>query len=422
MHRNYIVSNRSILDNFRLSTVFGLSTFLLQLSIIFNIAFAKGGIGVLGTPITNGYICFAVYSIFAFVIFLSHKTIAFTNLVAYILTLPFQATFIVTAVFVGIDEESKGFVISQFLSFLIFPFIFMIIIPTHFNKMTSKDWNGVFVFSIRFAVWFGLFNFVFIHLMGYQINIPGLIINLSEADYFDPALKNNLRGSVYKLISSYNNGNVFGVCMSMMLPIYCLIERHQFNKVAAFSAVFLSLSRTAWIGLALCFIYLYFRNIRSMTYNLYAIVIAGLVVAAVIWATNFIGVDTEAFVFDKELGNRAGQLAILSNFDFLPSKPLSVIEEIVFTSILEVFGLFGLIFFCVFLASPLIAMFFKAEQTEFAKRAAAGVFIYCVLSGSDGCIQLAPVMWIYNFLALIALGKPESAALVHGDRQGTSKY
>ena len=387
------------------SYLFKIPTLLFQLCILFNIAFAKGGFGLFGSPVTNGYIVFVIYIIFSLPILLSSKRLFLRNTLSYALTLPFSATFILTTIVLGVDVNLKGLYMSQTLSFVIFPFLFMIIVPAHFNRMTDGDWNGVFVFAIRFAIWFGLFNFIYIHTMGYQVNIPWLIVNLGDID-FDPGQKDNLRGSVYKLISSYNNGNIFGVCMCMLMPLYFLLERSIFNKYASFIATFLSLSRTVWIGLVLCLFYFYIRSNKSLITNISAIVLIILFVQGLIWATNFIGVDTESFLFDKNLGARVDQLDVINSLHMFPYKEIGNIAEIVYTSILNQFGIVGFIFFIIFMAAPLLCAFLGSVPTECGSAAAAGMMIYCVLCGSDGALPLAPVMWIYNFLGLVALSKP----------------
>jgi len=46
------------------------------------------------------------------------------------------------------------------------------------------------------------------------------------------------------------------------------------------------------------------------------------------------------FIFDSPLGNRVGQLEILSNWSFFPSEKFEFIEKIVYLSILKTFGFF----------------------------------------------------------------------------------
>jgi len=51
-----------------------------------------------------------------------------------------------------------------------------------------------------------------------DIEIPYFTIN--AADVGEVADKYNQRGNIMKLISTYNNGNIFGVCTLMFFPLF----------------------------------------------------------------------------------------------------------------------------------------------------------------------------------------------------------
>ncbi|MFD2579036.1 hypothetical protein ACFSTD_11345 [Novosphingobium colocasiae] len=93
----------------------------------------------------------------------------------------------------------------------------------------------------------GLMNFVLYPIIKNIIQIPYVTVNV--ADYGTIFLRNNTRGPFLKLLSTYNNGNLYGDCMLMLAPIYFLYERSRVWMLMLIAALVCTLSRTVWIGM-----------------------------------------------------------------------------------------------------------------------------------------------------------------------------
>ncbi len=95
------------------------------------------------------------------------------------------------------------------------------------------------------------------------VQVPGLTVNYT--DYADNGplwytQKNNgVTSSDQKIISTYQNGNVFGSSLVLMFPlVFCYLFK-RYNRIAIMSVVLfsitgaLTLSRTCWLGIAIVF-------------------------------------------------------------------------------------------------------------------------------------------------------------------------
>src|SRR5690606_25097688 len=87
------------------------------------------------------------------------------------------------------------------------------------------------------------------------------------------------RGGIFKLISTYNNGNIFGICMVMLLPLYACLERRTWPQLVVKAALVLTLSRTVWAGL-IAYEVLHRLYVRRVTWRTLGVMAAWVAVAA----------------------------------------------------------------------------------------------------------------------------------------------
>ena len=78
------------------------------------------------------------------------------------------------------------------------------------------------------AAW-GIFLFFFRPLTGHFIEIPYITVNASDYGELENT-KNIARGTLFKLISTYNNGNLYGVATLLLLPLYLQLEPRRFRR------------------------------------------------------------------------------------------------------------------------------------------------------------------------------------------------
>jgi hypothetical protein len=380
-----------------------LITFLL---VIFIIAFPKGGFKVGEIPITNGYLVLAFASLLAIFVNIYNKALFVMNIkqiIIFVSLLFFQIVFFLSIIFNGFSD--KNFFIATVVSLGVVPFIFIFLFQYQINKINLNLVLNYISRAVLFVSIYGIFLFFYKYITGDFIEIPYLTVNAQdvgalEGKYID-------RGGVYKLISTYNNGNIYGVCILMLLPLYNLIEHTRWKSSIVQVSLILTLSRTVWIGLLLYHILkVILRKKISITklFNLLFFLI--FLVAIIIFIMDYFLHANMNFIFDKNLGGRIGQVESLNIF-FFPNKEFSVIHEIVYISILDQLGVLGLFSFILFMVSPLgIYYIHKRKINDPYKQAIfLGMVIYLIVAFSDGAILYIPVMAIYWFLAALLISK-----------------
>ena len=99
------------------------------------------------------------------------------------------------------------------------------------------------------ALW-GIFNFFWHPFTGHFVEVPYLTVNAAITASLEYT-KHIARGRYLKLISTYNNGNLYGVCTLMLLPLYNHFEKKRWRRWVLKIALLLTLSRGVWVGIVL---------------------------------------------------------------------------------------------------------------------------------------------------------------------------
>lgn len=296
--------------------------------------------------------------------------------------------------------ESLGFLFSYILSMLLMPILFLFIYgktidAPRFDQVFSKT----LINCLRFVTVFGLILFMQKILTGKSLEIPYLTVNIDDLGGLDE--KYNLRGDIMKYTSTYNNGNILGICLLIFMPIYFSVEKKYVFKIIFLASLALTLSRTVWFGMLLFGLLSSLKNIKTKK-GIFILIFSGVsVVIFVPLLLKLINVDT-SFLFDANLGGRLDQLSVLSNLTLFGDGEFNGIAEIIYTSILQEFGIIGLILFIPYLLSPLIIYYFS-NRAKTDRNYHWGLLIYPVICLSDGAILLIPTMAFYWFLASYAL-------------------
>jgi hypothetical protein len=386
--------------------------------LVFLILFPKGGLSSGGVPLTWGYFLLAFCTFLslprAFLTIFSQPLSTWGMLA---LTVPLQIAVVYSAISYPITE--KGFAISELSTFVFLPYIVLILFGPFWEICDRDLLLRVIRGCIFWAAVIGLFLFMWRIKMGYFIEIPYLTVNASDIG-LTGTIKENGRGGIFKLISTYANGNIYGVCTLMLLPLFdCLEGKRHWRKIVVRIAIALTLSRTVWLCLVLSQIikpigdslsaFPRFRlSLRSGYQLLLVIPVIGLVLLG-LWAMN----ADVSFIFDSSFGGRAPQLsAAASNISFFPPLPLEGIAEVVYASVLTELGVLGLIGMFLLLFGPLIISLFNHSiwHDPLRRSALLGQLIYGLAAGMDGAIQYIPVMAMWWILTLIILHDPKTAS------------
>jgi hypothetical protein len=370
----------------------------------FVILFPKGGIKLYALPITWGYLLLFLISLF---LIFTKKTYKINrgHFWTFIALIPFQVVSLSTFIFLGV--ESLGYTVSFLVSFFFLPVLFLCLSSSELEEI---DWEIMQSFvrkALLFLACIGLFLFFYKILTGSLLNIPFLTTTFPDQleDKF------NDRGGLYKLTSTFGNGNIYGICLLMLLPFY-LISEKSFWKVALVKAsIICTTSRTAWIGLIVCEFLSHFfvkkeKRIRSFLWTLLLSVLA--ITTMYLFLSLYIN-----FQLDLSSDNRLAQYGVLQDFKFFPSVPFDGILEVIYMGVLNNFGIIGLCAFCIAMLTPLILFFLQGTNSVENRSIAAGLIIYLFISFSDGAILLIPVMAIYWFLSAFLIANLKCKASLH---------
>jgi len=270
---------------------------ILALLWLFLLVFPKGGIKIAGVPLTWGY--FLLGSISLFLLFRNRFACQSLRLQAFFATLPFQIISALSLIILGMDEVSFG--ISFVLNFFFFPLFFYLSFSEQIDSMNLDFFFKLIKIGVFFVAAYGIILFAIKMTTGKIIEIPFLTVNYG--DYGNMEEKCNNRGLIFKLISTYNNGNIYGICLLIIFPLYQYLENSRWKKLIVVLSLILSFSRTVWAGLIfsqfLVSIFIRKRNIFRLT------TVLAISILTILSVTYYFGFDFN-FLFDRSLGGRIG--------------------------------------------------------------------------------------------------------------------
>jgi hypothetical protein len=376
------------------------------LLIFFLVAFPKGGFKIGDIPITWGYLYIMLIGIIGFYKLFKLKFLPKINLYLLLFMLPFQVIICVTFLLYGYTT-SIGFFLSIILNFVIFPFVFLILFHTY-EKINLFFLFKILKWSVFFTAVYGIVLFVYMLFTGEIFEIPYLSVNMDDDNILT---KHIYRGEgFFKLISTYNNGNIYGEAILILLPLYYFLETNNFRRLLVKIALILTLSRTVWIGIILFEFMNIFRQKKFQTKPIvYFIISICCIFGGVWWFISSAGLDIN-FLFDENLGGRRDVFEVFSDIHLLPNEPINSIHGIAYISILGNYGLFGLLAFAVGLFSPTLFYFLKIvpnAKSEYKKSIVMGIFIYLFIACNDHAILYIPVTCFYWFCVFLLIRKQD---------------
>jgi hypothetical protein len=367
-------------------------------TLVFLVAFPKGGVKEESIPITWGYILLFLPCPF-YLLYIVRNKISSARFLTYLITLPFSIWSVLILSLADREDLILGRLLSWIVSVILMPLVFLIF----FGNILDKIWfrrvlKTTFKICIRFVILFGLFHFLYKLITGIYFEIPFLTVNAD--DYGMTHMKNNLRTAyVSKLLSTYNNGNIFGISILIISPLYIGIEKRRIFIVLLGISLLLSLSRTVWIGsLFLLFLY-FFDSLKKRPSLLFILLIFIPIIFHLLSSLVEVFELAEDFLFDKDLGGRIDQFAVLHSLSLAGNLHPDLKGEIVYLSVLRNFGIIGLFLFIFYIFSPLITCWFFKRKSDIQK----GIMAYILMCGSDGGILLIPIICFFWFVSSMAL-------------------
>lgn len=379
------------------------------------VLFPKGGIRLGGLPLTWGYLLLAAFTPAAFAVRFLLMPLRFPRrvLAATLLLLPMQGCFLYAGALYGLMD--LNYVFSTFVGLFALPWIFLLVFGPFFSWVEEAKLRRWFCACIFIAAAWGILLFVMYPLAHRDIEVPYLTVNASDYGTIQSG-KSNARGFFLKLISTYNNGNIYGVATLLLFPLYARLETARWRRNTVRLALLLTLSRTVWVGLVInellslipplfrqiyTFPVLYLGEARRRLFALLATVL--LVFGSVSLVTLRAG--NLGFLFDRTLGNRLGEVNAASQTTFLPEHALYGFGEVLYASAAQYWGVTGLVAFLLIMFSPLLIVLGNPTLLRYPLRRAAlkALLVYTVMAGSDGAFNFIPVMAFYWFVYAVFL-------------------
>jgi hypothetical protein len=402
----------------RIPTLAGVITWFL---LTFLVMLPKGGIKAGTVPLTWGYAFLGLLFLPLALIRLTGYPLRTTplTLAVFCSLLPFQFLLFYSAYING--SESVGITASLIAGLVFMPAIFLGIFPSFLRLIEFERFRRYFCFCILAAALWGIFLFFYHPIMGKYIEIPFLTVNLGDYGQLETT-KNISRGSYLKLISTYNNGNLYGVATLILLPLYILLEPKAWKRNIVRVALVLTLSRTVWAGLIL-------EQALSLTVKLPSVISGfprirpggvlnrlvalgatmGLVLTGLIFNGNGLG-----FIFDRNLGGRNPAAAFQSELTFFPAVQVTNFTELLYASSIHNYGIIGFFAVMLIFVTPVLIILWKPWLTHTPTRRAAakGLILYAAVASLDSAIVLIPVMAFYFFAYMVLLhGMPGESHL-----------
>lgn len=369
--------------------------YLFFIGLLFLVYLPKGGFKIAGIPFTWGYLYLGFLFLLLITILLEKKTffVQSKHLICYLATLPFVLYFSLNLIFRGYSG-SLGNLVAFYVSFAFLPLFFYLFLSPFLKKIEYGFIEKKIVQAVFLVSLYGVLLFIFKQVTGHYIEIPYVTVNADDLGTLEG--KYNMRGSLYKLISTYNNGNIFGVCILMLFPIFHQKNTSKIKLMIVILALILTLSRTVWLGLLFYFILIYKDSIFRLI-RIYALLGLILIVIGTFFMNRYFQYGSlSGFILDSKLGGRIQQIRQLSGLSFFGSQTFKFIEEIVYLSIFKQLGFVGILLFCLSFFMPVyIAITTKNNNYLYL----IGCMLYLFVCCSDGCMLYIPTLVFFYFIS-----------------------
>lgn len=394
------------------------------------VLFPKGGVRVGNVPVTWGYVLLFL----TFVVFMPYRMLVVKGhfvrrqIAALLCLVPMALVFFYSAWAFGLVDVG-GF-ISTGTSLIFLPLFFLWFLPPMLPLVDGVKLMRCIRFCILAAALFGILLFFWRPITGSWIQIPYLTVNGSDIGDFAYTKSIN-RGFFLKLISTYNNGNIYGAATFLLLRLYDLFTPSRWQRWVLRVALLLTLSRTIWAGLIFDLLLSVAGSVLEQRASFPVVKLkrlAGLtmlptiLVPVGIFLWSLVGAQqSNGFLLDPTLGGRTAQFTQLGSSSFFPYFPSTFLfTEITYLSAINAFGVIGFFSISLILLSPLLILLLdrRALHDPVRKAALKGLLTYALISTSDGALNFIPVMAFYWFAYMIFIfGMPGRLSIVPGQKQ-----
>ena len=394
---------------------------VLLITIFFNIWFPKAGIKLSGIPLTVGNVFLAITFFFWTMKKVMNRRMKI-NKSGYILIILMLYS-LIKYLLIGGFVKNIGYIIPL----VVYPLMFIIAYDTIDTKEKLQKVIKVMCFGFFFICIYALLQYVF----GIEkICVPGLTVNLSDyttygANWYLQKNNNNSSGIGTKIISTFQNGNLYGVNTLLIYPIvygYLKKENRSFLMYVSLAlfviCVFLSLSRSCWLGIVLFMLFGIFLESEKNKNSLYrkAIIILMWLVLVEVSFKYFPSIAARFSSMDKSSimsmsGRTEGLTEVLNNFSqykyifiwFIGSngfiENVGLAYEMTPLALLVQVGIIGIVLFY----GTLYQVWKRMNKKKWLQNAVKlSIFIWTIVGCIEGAFWLPPTA--LNIFLILALG------------------
>ena len=370
------------------------------LTVIVLFGFPKAGIYLGNIPLTFSYALLGITAMFQLFSLArtSRKRIRSDYL---FLGLFFVVLGIVeAAAFARYGVASTGSSVSILVSTLIVPVLTILSVNWFLETLGWPKLLGVLKLSLLLVFIFGIASFISFNLMGKAIGVPFLTTTGSDIQLV--AERHNMRGSVIKMYSTYNNGNILGV--NLLLWGALVASTSKFSAFQFRSLCILTLSRSVWLGLAAFELgnSLLRLSLKRIFFAVGLIAMLGVVALGATW---WMERDPADFMLDADLGGRVSKLN--NDLNVVSTQRIGWKNESLYAASYLAFGSIGLALITALWALPI----FRGERNTIAIRCRLILAVYMFVSISEAAFNLIPTQACYWLIAAIAMSRHESLSI-----------
>ena len=361
-------------------------------SIVVLLAFPKAGLYMGRVPLTVGYMLLALAGM-AQLISVARSGRGKVRMDYLCLgTLFFVLGIVEAASFSYYGYLSVGNATSIVISTIVVPILAILSANWFLDVLGWERFFRTLKWSLSIVFAFGIISFLAYNVTGKLIGIPYLTTTGNNISLV--AERHNLRGSIIKMFSTYNNGNILGINLLLWGALAASA-----SKSSAFqfrSLCVLTLSRSVWLGLATFELANSIMR-RSLQRVFYASAFVALLGLVAVGATLWMGRDPSEFFLDADLGGRVTSLK--KELSGISTQKLAWNNESLYAAAYLAFGPIGVVMITSAWFLPII----RGGRSPIEIRCRLILFIYMFIAGVEAAFNLVPTQASYWLIAGIAM-------------------
>ena len=372
----------------------------LSLAVVYSIvvlvtllAFPKAGIYVSGTPLTLGYFLLAGAGLFQAINLANNRQQRMPANYFLLGTMFLLLGVVELAAFSYYGVVSVGQGVSIVASTIIVPVLSMLSVHWMIGVLGWERFMKTLRICLVIVFLFGVASFFAYNLGGKLIGIP--FVTTTGGDLSLIAERHNLRGSIIKMFSTYNNGNILGINLLLWGALVALTSKWSLFQVR--SICILTLSRSAWLGLAMLEIFnsIARRSVRKMFYATFSVLALFLIVIA---ASTYIGRDPTSFILDRDLGGRV--TTFQRELHSFSNASVGWSNESLYAAAYLALGPFGTLLISAIWAVPVL----RGGSSKLQIECRIILLVYLIVAAAEAAFNLVPTQACYWMVAGIAMG------------------